>query len=267
VYSESDRNTAMLEAIGQALGVGSRSRPANDPTLFLMDPDLVVRAARGEAILRLPWFERELFVGRQLPDVNEIPTRIRDLAVNSYLTALDGERCEYRFRSYGHGYEVAAVPIRHAAGRVHAVLAVAEPVCGYPPAAKAYKRTAERLERSAVAAVDRAARHRQANREEREARELAQAERARAGAERARAHALRLETGAASPAAEPLALTPRETDILALASHGRTASEIAEELVLSPGTVRTHLEKIYPKLGVSDKAAAVATALRHGLIE
>jgi DNA-binding CsgD family transcriptional regulator len=256
VYSESDRNTAMLEAIGQALGVGSRSRPANDPTLFLMDPDLVVRAARGEAILRLPWFERELFVGRQLPDVNEIPTRIRDLAVNSYLTALDGERCEYRFRSYGHGYEVAAVPIRHAAGRVHAV-----------PAAKAYKRTAERLERSAVAAVDRAARHRQANREEREARELAQAERARAGAERARAHALRLETGAASPAAEPLALTPRETDILALASHGRTASEIAEELVLSPGTVRTHLEKIYPKLGVSDKAAAVATALRHGLIE
>jgi len=33
------------------------------------------------------------------------------------------------------------------------------------------------------------------------------------------------------------------------------------------GTVRTHLENIYLKLGVSDKAAAVATALRHGLID
>ena len=36
---------------------------------------------------------------------------------------------------------------------------------------------------------------------------------------------------------------------------------------MSQGTVRTHLEHIYLKLGVSDKAAAVAAALRHGLIE
>jgi hypothetical protein len=42
---------------------------------------------------------------------------------------------------------------------------------------------------------------------------------------------------------------------------------IAERLVLSPATVRTHFENIYPKLGVSDKASAVAEGLRLGLIE
>jgi two-component system nitrate/nitrite response regulator NarL len=52
-----------------------------------------------------------------------------------------------------------------------------------------------------------------------------------------------------------------------LASHGLTSVEIAQQLVLSAGTVRTHLENIYLKLGVSDKAAAVATALRYGLID
>jgi two-component system nitrate/nitrite response regulator NarL len=51
-----------------------------------------------------------------------------------------------------------------------------------------------------------------------------------------------------------------------LASHGLTSGEIAEQLVVSAGTVRTHLENVYLKLGVSDKAAAVATALRYGLI-
>jgi DNA-binding NarL/FixJ family response regulator len=36
---------------------------------------------------------------------------------------------------------------------------------------------------------------------------------------------------------------------------------------VSSATVRTHLQNVYPKLGVCDKAAAVAAALRHGLIE
>jgi DNA-binding NarL/FixJ family response regulator len=55
--------------------------------------------------------------------------------------------------------------------------------------------------------------------------------------------------------------------VLQLASHGLTAYEIAEQLVLSAGTVKTHLRNIYRKLGVADKAAAVAAALRHGLID
>jgi two-component system nitrate/nitrite response regulator NarL len=72
---------------------------------------------------------------------------------------------------------------------------------------------------------------------------------------------------AGSAATDAPAITPREADVLVLASHGLTSGEIAGELVVSAGTVRTHLENIYVKLGVSDKAAAVATALRHGLID
>ena len=55
--------------------------------------------------------------------------------------------------------------------------------------------------------------------------------------------------------------------MLGLSSHGLNRAEIAEALAVSQATVRTHLENVYFKLDVSDKAAAVAAALRHGLIE
>ena len=48
---------------------------------------------------------------------------------------------------------------------------------------------------------------------------------------------------------------------------GYSAPEIAERLTLSPTTVRTHLHYLYNKLGVSDRAAAVAEAMRRGLLE
>jgi DNA-binding CsgD family transcriptional regulator len=102
-------------------------RTAPDPTAFLMDQDLVVRAATGQSILRLPWFEEQLFIGRQLPDIQEIPTPIRSLAVQKYRTALTGERTDYSFTSYGHTYSVDAVPIRDDEGSIAAVLAVAVP--------------------------------------------------------------------------------------------------------------------------------------------
>jgi DNA-binding CsgD family transcriptional regulator/PAS domain-containing protein len=62
------------------------------------------------------------------------------------------------------------------------------------------------------------------------------------------------------------ALTPRETEILELAAEGHSAPQIADELVVSPATVRTHFEHIYTKLGVRDRAGAVASAMRRGLI-
>jgi PAS domain S-box-containing protein len=65
----------------------------------------------------------------------------------------------------------------------------------------------------------------------------------------------------------PPMLTPRQLDVLRLAAQGRTAPEIAEELVVSPSTVSTHLKNIYEKYGVSDRASAVAKALREGLID
>jgi two-component system nitrate/nitrite response regulator NarL len=62
------------------------------------------------------------------------------------------------------------------------------------------------------------------------------------------------------------ALTSREQQILALIADGHSAPEIAERLVLSPATVRTHLQNLYEKLGVSDRAAAVAEAMRRGVL-
>ena len=62
-------------------------------------------------------------------------------------------------------------------------------------------------------------------------------------------------------------LTARELEVLQLAAHGLSARQIAERLIVSPGTVRSHLENIYSKLGLTDRASAVATAPRRGLIE
>ncbi|MDX6691349.1 MAG: two-component system, NtrC family, sensor kinase [Solirubrobacteraceae bacterium] len=69
------------------------------------------------------------------------------------------------------------------------------------------------------------------------------------------------------PELGPLPLTKREIEVLRLAADGYSAPGIAEQLVISPYTVRTHLENLYEKLGVGDRAAAVAQALRKGLIQ
>lgn len=130
--------------------------------------------------------------------------------------------------------------------------------------AATYLRAAEQLERSAAAAEAHAARCRSTGRTDEEIAQRERAHRAREAASRARAQAELLQS--ASPGAEEPALTPRELDVLVFASHGLTTNEIAEQLYVSRGTIRTHFENIYLKLGVGDKAAAVAFALRHGLI-
>jgi DNA-binding CsgD family transcriptional regulator len=62
-------------------------------------------------------------------------------------------------------------------------------------------------------------------------------------------------------------LTPRELEVLALAADGLSGPELAQELVLSLTTIATHFKNIYEKLGVRNRAAAVAKALRLGLID
>ena len=62
-------------------------------------------------------------------------------------------------------------------------------------------------------------------------------------------------------------LSPREQEILRMIADGGSAPEIARLLHLSPSTVKTHLQSLYEKLGVSDRAAAVAEAMRRGLLE
>jgi DNA-binding CsgD family transcriptional regulator len=61
-------------------------------------------------------------------------------------------------------------------------------------------------------------------------------------------------------------LTSREREVLQLAAEGLSTLAIAERLVLSPATVKTHFSNVYEKFGVTGRAGAVATAMRLGLI-
>jgi two-component system nitrate/nitrite response regulator NarL len=65
----------------------------------------------------------------------------------------------------------------------------------------------------------------------------------------------------------PPELSPREREVLRLIAEGMSAPEIGRQIHLSATTVKTHLHTLYEKLGVSDRAAAVAEAMRRGLLE
>ncbi|MCE5260218.1 MAG: response regulator transcription factor [Chloroflexi bacterium] len=61
-------------------------------------------------------------------------------------------------------------------------------------------------------------------------------------------------------------LTPREMEILKLIAEGNTNQQIAAKYYLSPTTVKTHVQNIFHKLGVSDRTQAAVLAVRCGLI-
>ncbi len=67
--------------------------------------------------------------------------------------------------------------------------------------------------------------------------------------------------------AERPVLSPRELDVLRLAADGLSTGEIGARLHLSAATVKSHLQHVYEKLEVSDRAAAVAHAMRRGLLD
>lgn len=62
-------------------------------------------------------------------------------------------------------------------------------------------------------------------------------------------------------------LSPRELETVRMMADGLSVPQIAAELHLAPTTVRTHVQHLYEKLGVSDRAAAVAEAMRRRLLE
>ena len=63
------------------------------------------------------------------------------------------------------------------------------------------------------------------------------------------------------------ALTAREVEVLALIGRGRTNGEIAAGLFVSEGTVKTHVNHLFTKLRLRDRAAAVVFAFDHGLVK
>jgi HD-GYP domain-containing protein (c-di-GMP phosphodiesterase class II) len=95
---------------------------------------------------------------------------------------------------------------------------------------------------------------------------------------RAEAAAGRIEEGAANAVLSaaghivtqrrewPADLTPREVEVLKLVARGLTTREIAHELVITPKTVGNHIEHIYTKIGVSNRARASLFAVQHGLM-
>jgi len=62
-------------------------------------------------------------------------------------------------------------------------------------------------------------------------------------------------------------LSDREREVLRRVADGQHAPEIARAMYLSVGTIKTHLNHLYDKLGVGERAAAVAVALRRGLMD
>lgn len=63
------------------------------------------------------------------------------------------------------------------------------------------------------------------------------------------------------------ALSPREREVLKMIAAGSSIPTMAKELFLAPSTVKTHVQRLYEKLGVSDRGAAVAEAMRRKLVE
>jgi two-component system nitrate/nitrite response regulator NarL len=62
-------------------------------------------------------------------------------------------------------------------------------------------------------------------------------------------------------------LSAREREVLGLIAGGQTIPAMAKQMYLAPSTVKTHVQRLYEKLGVGDRGAVVAEAMRRGLLE
>ena len=65
----------------------------------------------------------------------------------------------------------------------------------------------------------------------------------------------------------PAGLTRRETQVLALIATGAATKQVASMLGIAPKTAATHIERIYAKTAVTNRAAATRFAIQHGLVE
>ncbi len=80
-------------------------------------------------------------------------------------------------------------------------------------------------------------------------------------------HVLAAVSAPAAPSEAPDDLTPREVEVLGLIAEGLTNTEIAERLVVSAATVKSHVNHIFAKIGARDRAQAVVYAYANGLAQ
>jgi DNA-binding NarL/FixJ family response regulator len=80
-------------------------------------------------------------------------------------------------------------------------------------------------------------------------------------------HVLAAVSSPQEPADAPDDLTPREIEVLALIAEGLTNTEIAERLVVSAATVKSHVNHIFAKIGARDRAQAVVYAYANGITD
>ena len=125
-----------------------------DTTVYLLDRELRVLIADGEALRRLDWLDDDMFRGRKVADLfAEVPDEVLQLSLENYGAALRGERRTFEFQSGGLTFAVQAVPVGADDGTVEAVLVVARDVTDRTRAEQQIARRA--LQQSAVAELAR----------------------------------------------------------------------------------------------------------------
>ncbi len=67
--------------------------------------------------------------------------------------------------------------------------------------------------------------------------------------------------------AGPAGLTPREIEVLTLIARSASTRQVARSLGITPKTAETHIERIYAKIGASNRSTATLFAMQHGLLD
>jgi two-component system nitrate/nitrite response regulator NarL len=220
------------------LSEGLRTKPGRRVRVLAADGEPLYRDAVARAISSRPELELVYSAGDGREALDAIGAARPDVAViGGTLGGLTGEQVLNAVAREGLDTRVVMIAARPEPGRVYAALA-------HGAAAYLTKDTDARELCDAITAVARGG--------------TVLSSELQAGV----AGEIRLRAPRAGPV-----MSTRERETLTLIAEGLSAPEIGRVLHLSTATVKTHLRHIYEKLGVSERAAAVAEAMRRGLLE
>ena len=98
-------------------------------SMFLLDRDLRILVAEGEALRQVPWFAPDMFRGRRVAELyGEVPEDVVTMALGHYSAALRGERREFELEAGGMTFAMTAIPVHAEEGSVETALVVARDV-------------------------------------------------------------------------------------------------------------------------------------------